>query len=407
MKGSVCIRKKLKQGCQHTMLYQITYLDYGLVGAFLLVIGYQVYFYCRYMSGIIRWQRRQKRRKATDVGVQEECPGVSVIVCARNEQENLQNYLYTLLAQDYPKFEVIVVNDGSEDGTWEVLEQYAASYPNLYVTFVPRDAHIISSKKLALTIGAKAAHYEYLLLTDADCRPESRSWIREMVSGFAPRKGEKTEIVLGYSAYFEDDTLLNSLINYDTLFSGMQYIGMAMSGHPYMGVGRNLAYRRDMFFEHNGFRGLLNERAGDDDLFVNKVATSHNTAVVCTRGSVTWSVAKSTWREWLHQKRRHLSVSPLYNRRSKCRIGIEPLSRGLLYGLLIATFALGSGMACCVVFALWLLRMLMQLLIVNRTAHRLGLRRYGLEVILYDILLPLVSLYMLSTRPLYKHRLYW
>ena len=387
------------------MISGLALVDYVLLSALVLVMGYQVYFYVRYMCSVSRWQRHNKHQEAEPV---EECPGVSVIVCARNEEENLQDYLQTLLAQDYPKFEVIVVNDGSEDKTQEVLERYALVSSNLYVTFVPRDAHVISTKKLALTIGAKAAHYDYLLLTDADCRPESRQWIREMVKGFAPRKGHETEIVLGYGAYFEEDTLLNSLLNYDTLFNGMQYLGMAAAGHPYMGVGRNLAYRRSTFFEHSGFRGLLAERAGDDDLFVNKIATRHNTSIVCSRESLTWSVPKHTWQEWIHQKRRHLSVSPNYKVGSKWRLVMEPMSRGLLYGLLIAVFACGSGVACCIAYGLWLLRVLGQMVVMNVGAHRLGLRFQGIEIVVWDVLLPLLTLYILATQPLYKRRaLYW
>ncbi len=385
------------------MIFSLT--DYCLLGALTVVSGYQLYFCLRYLCGVSRWQRRHRHDETEQT---EECPGVSVIVCARNEEENLQDYLQTLLAQDYPKFEVIVVNDGSEDKTQEVLERYALVSSNLYVTFVPRGAHVISTKKLALTIGAKAAHYDYLLLTDADCRPESRQWIREMVKGFAPRKGHETEIVLGYGAYFEEDTLLNSLLNYDTLFNGMQYLGMAAAGHPYMGVGRNLAYRRSTFFEHSGFRGLLAERAGDDDLFVNKIATRHNTSIVCSRESLTWSVPKHTWQEWMHQKRRHLSVSPNYRAGSKWRLVMEPMSRGLLYGLLIAVFVCGSGVACCIAYGLWLLRVVAQMVVMNVGARRLGMRFQGIEIVVWDVLLPLLTLYILATQPLYKRRaLYW
>lgn len=387
------------------MISGLALVDYVLLSALVLVMGYQVYFYVRYMCAVSRWQQHNKHQEAEST---EGCPGVSVIVCARNEEENLQDYLQTLLAQDYPKFEVIVVNDGSEDKTQDVLERYALVSSNLYVTFVPCDAHVISTKKLALTIGAKAAHYDYLLLTDADCRPESRQWIREIVNGFAPRKGHETEIVLGYGAYFEEDTLLNSLLNYDTLFNGMQYLGMAAAGHPYMGVGRNLAYRRSTFFEHSGFRGLLAERAGDDDLFVNKIATRHNTSIVCSRESLTWSVPKHTWQEWIHQKRRHLSVSPNYKAGSKWRLVMEPMSRGLLYGLLIAVFVCGNGVACCIAYGLWLLRVLGQMVVMNVGAYRLGLRFQGIEIVVWDVLLPLLTLYILVTQPLYKRRaLYW
>ena len=164
----------------------------------------QLYYYFRYL-----WLRKDKSHLPSEGGL----PKVSVVVCAHNEAENLQNYLQILLSQDYPDYEVIVVDDESEDSTLILLEQYAREYPNFYHTFVPKGARVISSKKLALTIGIKAAHYDYILLTDADCRPESRNWIREMMMGY---DSDSTEMVLGFSPYFEMDTLLSGLISYDT-----------------------------------------------------------------------------------------------------------------------------------------------------------------------------------------------
>ena len=380
-----------------------SYLDYCLLGALALVMLYQCYFYLRYIAGAVRWQRKHAAQPSVP---DSDLPKVSVIVCARNEQTNLSDYLHTLLNQDYPCYEVIVVNDGSEDDTQQVLERYAQQASNLYITFVPREARVISSKKLALTIGIKAAHYDHLLLTDADCRPESRQWIREMMSGFV-QGGEQTEVVLGYGAYFEKKTALSSLINYDTLFIGLQYLGMAAAGHAYMGVGRNLAYKKSTFFAHDGFRGMLNERSGDDDLFVNKVTNRHNTAIVCSRNSITWSPPKTIWREWLHQKRRHLSVSHHYKAGSKLRLGMEPMTRGLLYLLLITTCVVGSPLAIIIACGAWWLRLIMQLCVINTAAHRLGGRLYGIEIVAYEILLPLISLWILLTQRLHKKHIYW
>lgn len=380
-----------------------SHLDYCLLGALALVMLYQCYFYLRYMTGVARWQRKHNAQPPV---ADADLPKVSVIVCARNEQTNLSDYLHTLLAQDYPCYEVIVVNDGSEDNTQQVLEQYAQQYHNLYVTFVPREARVLSSKKLALTIGIKAAHYDYLLLTDADCRPESRQWIREMMSAFV-RGGEQTEVVLGYGAYFEKNTWLSSIINYDTLFIALQYMGMAAARHPYMGVGRNLAYKKDTFFQHDGFRGMLNERSGDDDLFVNKVTNRGNTVIVGSRESITWSPPKMTWQEWIHQKRRHLSVSHHYKTSSKLRLGMEPMTRGLLYALLIAVSIWGSGMAIGIAYGLWWLRLIMQMSVINTTAYRLGGRLFGIEIVAYDIVLPLISLWILATQRLHKRPIYW
>lgn len=366
----------------------------------LVIIGvvfiHQIYFYLRYL------RLGGKVTSQTDSDVQ--LPAVSVIVCAHNEYDNLQDYLSILLEQDYPCYEVIVVDDSSEDGSDLLLERWSRQYGNLYHTFVPRGARVLSNKKLALTIGIKAAHHDYLLLTDADCRPESKFWIREMMQGFA---NQQTEVVLGFSPYFEKSDLLNHLIGYDTLFNGLQYMGMARAGKPYMGVGRNLAYKRETFFSVGGFKGLLGNRAGDDDLFVNRIANAANTVVVNNPNSIVWSVPKTTWREWFHQKRRHLSVSPQYRTRSKIQVTLEPLSRGIFYSCVLASAIVGSIELISIALALFLLRLLVQLIIINISARRLNMRRYGLGLIAYDIFLPLITLYIMLTQPLQKKPLYW
>ena len=366
----------------------------------LVIIGvvfiHQIYFYLRYL------RLGGKVTSQTDSDVQ--LPAVSVIVCAHNEYDNLQDYLSILLEQDYPCYEVIVVDDSSEDGSDLLLERWSRQYGNLYHTFVPRGARVLSNKKLALTIGIKAAHHDYLLLTDADCRPESKFWIREMMQGFA---NQQTEVVLGFSPYFEKSDLLNHLIGYDTLFNGLQYMGMARAGKPYMGVGRNLAYKRETFFSVGGFKGLLGNRAGDDDLFVNRIANAANTVVVNNPNSIVWSVPKTTWREWFHQKRRHLSVSPQYRTKSKIQLTLEPLSRGIFYASLLISAIVGNIELISIALALFLLRLLVQLIIINISARRLNMRGYSLGLIAYDIILPLITLYMMLTQPLQKKPLYW
>ena len=375
-------------------------LNHPLAIILLVVISvafiHQIYFYLRYL------RLGGKVTPKTDSDIQ--LPAVSVIVCAHNEYDNLQDYLSILLEQDYPCYEVIVVDDSSEDGSDLLLERWSRQYSNLYHTFVPRGARVLSNKKLALTIGIKAAHHDYLLLTDADCRPESKHWIREMMQGFSK---EQTELVVGFSPYFEKPGLLSHLIGYDTLFNGLQYMGMARAGKPYMGVGRNLAYKRDTFFSTGGFKGLLSNRAGDDDLFVNRIATASNTIVVNNQDSLIWSVPKTTWREWFHQKRRHLSVSPQYRTRSKIQLTLEPLSRGIFYASVLVSAIIGSIELISIALALFLLRLLVQLIIINISARRLNMRRYGLGVIAYDIFLPLITLYIMLTQPLQKKPLYW
>ena len=381
-----------------------------LLGVLAAAWLYQAYYYLRYILAAVRRTRVTSKEQEAKT----EQPGVSVIVCAKNEEKNLRDYLQALMIQDYPEYEVIVVNDGSEDDTRTYLEYWQKRYKNLKVTFVPMGAKVASTKKLAITLGAKAAQYDYLLLTDADCRPESVHWIREMVAGFEnkeqgarSREQRQTDIVLGYGAYFVKPGLLNRMIQFDTLLNGLQYLGMAASGHPYMGVGRNLAYSKRLFFEHGGFLGMLENKAGDDDLFVNRWATKSNTNVVCTPESLTWSVPKSSLKEWLHQKRRHLSVAPKYKASTKWRLGLEPVTRGLLYAALIALVVIGCKqeafsiqMPMMIALGAMVLRWIGQCVLLNIAAFRWGVRKTVLLIPVWEILLPLISLTLMLIEPL-------
>ncbi len=390
-------------------------VDYILLGSLLLLFVLQMYFYIRYLAAPARKMRRDKKSQISNVQSQisnVQSPiseGVSVILCAHNEGYNLSQFLPSLLTQDYPLYEVIVVDDGSEDNTRAVVESFMANDPRLHLTFVPCGARIGSTKKLALTLGAKAAQYDLLLLTDADCVPESDHWISKMVKGFGNVQGDNIpstkDIVLGFGAYFAEDGHINRLVRYDTLFNGLHYLGAALCGHPYMGVGRNLAYRKSLFFESGGFTRLMTNKAGDDDLFVNHVATRDNTSVILSRESYTWSVSKKTLKEWWQQKRRHLSVSPAYRPVTKFRLTLEPLTRGLFYLALMVVIAYslyflpcgeGRGEVLYIALLLFLLRWLVQTLVINVSARRMGLRTFSPWTIQwFDIILPLVNLWML------------
>ena len=397
---------------------------YVLLGVFAAAWCYQLYFYLRFILAAVRRTKPQDDNRSLS-----DAPGVSVIVCARNEEANIRDYLQSLMTQDYPTYEVIVVNDGSVDHSRELLEYWEKRYSNLRLTFVPQGAKVGSTKKLAITLGAKAAQYDYLLLTDADCRPESTHWIAEMMQGFRGQpmangqqptaNSQPIDIVLGFGAYFCKRSLLNRLIQFDTLFVGLQYLGMAASGYPYMGVGRNLAYSKRLFFAHGGFRGLMDQRAGDDDLLVNREATAQNTAVVCTPESLTWSVPKLTWREWFRQKRRHLSVSHDYRTATKCRLLLEPLTRGLLYAALIAIIVLCALQLNCewangqmangswaimwpavAAIAAMLVRWIGQCVLLNIAASRWGTTKTILLLPVWEVFLPLVTLTLMLIEPL-------
>ena len=393
-------------------------IDYVLLGILAALFIAQVYWYSRYMAAPARKMRKDKKLTAKSQEPTAETPGVSVILCAHNESENLSRYLQALLTQDYPEYEVIVVDDGSEDSTRAVIESYMIHDPRLHMTFVPYGARVRSTKKLALTLAAKSAKYDYLLLTDADCVPESKHWIASMMAGFQrPTTNDQhpVDIVLGFGAYFAEKGHINRLVRYDTLFNGLHYLGAAICKHPYMGVGRNLAYRKSLFFESGGFTRMMDNRAGDDDLFVNHVATKTNTAVVVNPESYTWSLTKKTMKEWWQQKRRHLSVSPNYKAFTKMSLTMEPVIRGLFYTAVLAALIVCplsyfqvvpftiSPLIALVALAVFLIRWILQTAILNVSARRMGLKRFSMfSVLWFDIALPLVNLWMLLIPRKYK-----
>ena len=382
------------------MLKSLTIVDYVLLGTLGLLFLVQLYFYARYIAAPARRIRRDKKSQITNHKSQIT-EGVSVILAAHNESYNLSQYLQALLSQDWPTYEVIVVDDGSEDETRAIVESYMVNDPRLHMTVVPYGARVGSTKKLALTLAAKAAQYDYLLLTDADCVPESPRWIAEMMKGFVQHSTlniqHSTDIVLGFSPYFCEKGSINRLVRYDTLFNGLHYLGAALCGHPYMGVGRNLAYRKSLFFESGGFTHLMTSIAGDDDLFVNHVATPETTAVVLSRDSYVWSLAKTNLRDWLQQKRRHVSVSPQYKTSTKWRLALEPVTRGLFYAMVIyIAVRYQLSVVSLAAAGVFLLRWIIQTAIINSAARRMGLKRFNMfSVLWFDIVLPLINLWML------------
>jgi len=368
----------------------------------LLFFVVQMVYYLYFFRSVAL--RNKKLRKGKII-VQTAQPSVSVIICAKNEQENLKKFLPLVLEQNYPNFEVIVVNDGSYDETEGVLNILSQKYSNLYYTTLSNEVKMMSSKKLAITVGIKAAKNELLVFTDADCRPQSSNWLALMVRNFSP----KTEFVLAFGDYFKEKTPINHLISFDTLFIAMQYLGFAYRGFPYMGIGRNMAYRKSTFFKMRGFAGHLHIASGDDDLFVNSAANRENTQIECSTESKTLSVPKSSFSRWVSQKRRHLLVVPHYSAKSKIMLGWEVLSRGMFYAFF--TLLLLTENLVFIIFALSLffIRFVTQLIIINLTAKHLGTRKFFLTIIFWEILLPLVSLYLSTIDKLFykKKRNIW
>ncbi len=313
---------------------------------------------------------------------------VSIIICAKNEAENLERFLPELLEQNYPEYEVVVVNDTSEDDSDMVLARLKAKYPHLYYTTIPKDRIFRHGKKLALTIGVKAAKYDYLLLTDADCMPAGKNWLRRMVAPFA---GQKTEIVLGFGGYNKEKGFCNLLVRYDTFFTAIQYLGFALSSKPYMGVGRNLTYTKQLFVGNNGVKSHSHILSGDDDLFVQQVIRKDNFALSLDQEAHTISIPPKTLRDWRNQKGRHLSTSGYYRAGVKTELAIEPISRQLfLLSSIILVFFNTFAIAAA---GLWFIRLVLQLILWAGAAKVLNQGKLFWSVLFFDIIHPWLLLW--------------
>jgi biofilm PGA synthesis N-glycosyltransferase PgaC len=310
---------------------------------------------------------------------------ISVIICARNEAENLQRYLPAVLHQNYPDFEVIVVNDRSWDKTRIVLEEFDAQYEHLKIVTVAEGEKFIAGKKFAVTMGIKASSNEWLVFTDADCEPASANWLM----GMQQPENEKTDIVLGYSPYFKKRGLLNSLIRFETFFTAVNYLSFAVKGMPYMGVGRNMAYKKSLFFKHKGFAAHMHIPSGDDDLFVNAHATGTNTEIRLNKDTHVWSAPNSSFSGYLKQKKRHFGAGKLYKGKHKFILSVQIIFQFLFYVFFAAMLFFKP--ACYLAGGVFLFSLIIRSFIYPRLLKRLnysGLRWWFpvLDILLFIFL---------------------
>lgn len=299
------------------------FLPYIVFGLFCLIIIIQLSYYLFIFRKLATYQPEDK-----STSVQHP---VSVIVCARDEAHNIVKNLPGILVQDYKTtHEIVLVNDNSTDETKYVIDEFKRSFKNLNMIELIQEAKMISGKKFPLSMGIKSAKYEIVLLTDADCVPASEFWIQKMQATY----DEQTDIVLGYGAYHKKPGILNKLIRFETFHTALQYLSYALAGNPYMGVGRNLSYKKNIFFKNKGFSSINQIPSGDDDLFINQVATPNNTKINIDPDTHTLSEPKRTWGEWMTQKYRHYTTSKYYKPKHKFLLGLYSFSLFLVYPLL-------------------------------------------------------------------------
>ena len=327
-------------------------------GVFCLVTLIQLLYYIGIFSRLAFFKQPVK--------LQSQQQPVSVVICARDEAGNIVKNLPGVLLQKYiTTNEVILVNDNSSDDTKYLIEELKRTFKNLVPVQLTQEAKMISGKKFPLSMGIKSAKYETLLLTDADCVPASENWMNLMQDGYR----ENTEVVLGYGAFHKTKSLLNRIIRFETFHAALQYLSYALAGMPYMGVGRNLSYKKDVFFRNKGFSSINQIPGGDDDLFINKVATKKNIAIVIDPEAHTLSEAKKRWSDWFGQKTRHFSTAKYYQTKHKFLLGIYSATQFLIYPLVIVCAIFFNWWMALSVFAV---RLIIQAVVYFKTMKKLN-----------------------------------
>lgn len=316
--------------------------------ALLIQLWYYLYFFTKLAF------HKKKENTSTSAPV-------SIIICARNEEDNLSNYLPLFFEQDYPNFEIVVVNHCSYDNTADILDEFSDKHNNLKIVTMNESQNHYHGKKVALMMGIKGATHEHLLLTDADCKPTDKNWISNMMSSYSP----DTDIVLGYGGYENRKGLLNKVIRFDTFIIGLQYLSFALANKTYMGIGRNLSYTKSIFYHAKGFASHYHIESGDDDLFINEVASKYKTNIEINVEGTTRSVPKKTFKELFRQKRRHHTTFQKYSTGSKFRLTLLTGSQYALFTTLIVLLAL--QFEPLIVLCLFGIRILIQFTIFNKS----------------------------------------
>jgi len=361
-----------------------------------LLIGLGAFFLIQSLYYAILYNRLHKQHIAEEKGkleyVHEYAP-LSVIMSAKDASGWLKRNLPAMLEQDYPRYEVIVVNDGSVDDTEEVLKLLERKYTHLYHTFTPETTRHVSRKKLSLTLGIRAAKYDWLVFTEPNCYPVSPDWLKSLARNFTP----ETDIVLGYSNYIKEKGWFNKKIVFDLLLHSMRFLGCALLKSPYMGIGTNMAYRKKLYYQNKGYSSHLNLQRGEDDLFINQIATSTNTRVECSHDSVVRILPPNYKKTWVEDKIGHIATGHLYRGLQRPMMGLETCSR---YAFILGCMALWlhaiyyrHWIVGIIALLLWAIRFTYQLSVFRHLSVELHERRYTISLLFFDIWQPIWNLH--------------
>ena len=372
-----------------------SYFEAFSIIEWVLGASFLFFFIIQILYSIFLFRKPQAfEKKKEDIFVDEaELPGISVIITSKNNSFELEKNLPYFLNQNYPLYEVIVVNSGSTDDTDVVLNSAEQKYSRLYHTFIPAGADEVNEKKLAITLGVKAAKYDIVLFSESYCRPSSNNWIREFGKEFTKGK----DILLGYSkVVFTKRVGLGNFIRYDNLIHHLKFLSMAIAGKPFMGIGRNMAYKKELFFNNKGLSSVLGIDGGEDDLYINRISNSKNTGVVLSKDSITETDSVDSFSTWRSIKSKYLYTKQFYKGSANYIFGFETITKQLFYLILVLSIAASIYFSNYILLGfsilLFIIRFIILLLIINKNSVRFDSRKFNINLLFFDLLQPISNL---------------
>ena len=334
---------------------------------------------------------KNKSRKKND----DELEPVSVVVCARDAYEYLVDLLPSLLNQDYPDYEIVVVNDCSDDETEEYLKDIERRETKIKPVQLHQHLNFFNGKKFPLSMGIKSAKNDLLVFTDVNCTPADDQWLRSVVNCYK----NNTEVVIGYSPYVRKKGLLNQLMRFDALQFALQYLSAALNKRPVLGIGKNLSYRKELFYRHKGFTSHYTTSAGDDDLFINHAARGKNTEALIDAEHGITTMPPQGFALWTRQKSSRYSTIPAYDGTSKAFLGLFTWSHLLFYATFIALICLKPAFCVAgkpvlyipILVFFFLLRYVSQMVIYHGASKRLGEKGLLPGLLFYDLIFAILT----------------
>ena len=347
----------------------------------LYIILYSIYVLC-FIIQLSYWLFVKRKLLIYDTEQNKSVTDIpfSIIVAAKNEAKNLSSLIPSLLGQEGTRFEVIVIDDQSTDTTSLLLKKYADTYAHFRYKTLSNIPEAFNSKKYALDTGIRMAKHENIILTDADCMPSSNRWAQILLGKMA----EGSNMILGVSHYIYKKSLLNLIIRFETLQTMISYLSFALSGVPYMGVGRNLAYKKQAFISFNGFGGIENIVGGDDDLLVQKMSKAYNVSICIDKEAICYSHPKTDFLSYIKQKKRHLSVGKYYLPKFKFLLTLDGVSNMFFYTLFLL-FVIIDKLSVLLAF-LFVSKLLISSFAMYKAKLKVGAKISFIEIILMDVL---------------------